>query len=269
VVRRTFLVNILVRKIRRLQLSVRSAGPVKKGEGMFVAIVAYTISPLRIFLLLLACIYKISSQIVYKEMVGSGSEESKAKKRSRVKVSPYFQSSRKKRQTKTTRKKSPPTEQKKKTPRHLDYPDYVPPSSPYGLVQEQLHQDPWKLLIATIFLNRTTGTAAKPIFWEFLRLYPSPELAVQAEPRDLASLLNPLGLHQKRAQIIIKFTEQYLAMDWQYPIELYGIGKYGNDSYRIFCTPEWREVRPNDHMLNKYYAWLCEQNDYHPEDWTP
>jgi methyl-CpG-binding domain protein 4 len=209
------------------------------------------------------------SQIVYKETVGSGSEESKAKKRSRVKVSPYFQSSRKKRQTKTTRKKSPPTEQKKKTPRHLDYPDYVPPSSPYGLVQEQLHQDPWKLLIATIFLNRTTGTAAKPIFWEFLRLYPSPELAVQAEPRDLASLLNPLGLHQKRAQIIIKFTEQYLAMDWQYPIELYGIGKYGNDSYRIFCTPEWREVRPNDHMLNKYYAWLCEQNDYHPEDWTP
>lgn len=36
--------------------------------------------------------------------------------------------------------------------------------------------------------------------------------------------------------------EQYLTMDWQYPIELYGIGKYGNDSYRIFCTPEWKEV---------------------------
>ena len=96
------------------------------------------------------------SQTVYKEMFGSGGEESKSKKRTTV-TSPYFQSSRKKRQTKTTRKKSPPTEQKKKTPRHLDYPDYVPPSSPYGLVQEQLYQDPWKLLIATIFLNRTTG----------------------------------------------------------------------------------------------------------------
>ena len=57
-------------------------------------------------------------------------------------------------------------------------------------------------------ISISTGTAAKPIFWEFLRLYPSPELAVQAEPRDLASLLNPLGLHQKRAQIIIKFTGQ-------------------------------------------------------------
>ena len=64
-------------------------------------------------------------------------------------------------------------------------------------------------------------------------------------------------------------TDEYLTKDWEYPIELHGIGKYGNDSYRIFCTAEWREVRPTDHMLNKYYAWLCEQNDYHPDDWTP
>ena len=41
---------------------------------------------------------------------------------------------------------------------------------------------------------------------------------------------------------MFRYTEQYLGMDWQYPIELYGIGKYGNDSYRIFCTPEWKEV---------------------------
>ena len=44
------------------------------------------------------------------------------------------------------------------------------------------------------------------MLWEFFRLYPTPELAVKADPRDLASLLNPLGLHEKRAQIIIKCT---------------------------------------------------------------
>lgn len=33
-----------------------------------------------------------------------------------------------------------------------------PPRSPYRLVQEYLYKDPWKLLIATVFLNRTTGT---------------------------------------------------------------------------------------------------------------
>ena len=35
--------------------------------------------------------------------------------------------------------------------------DWFPPRSPYNLVQESLFHDPWKLLVATIFLNRTTG----------------------------------------------------------------------------------------------------------------
>ena len=34
---------------------------------------------------------------------------------------------------------------------------WTPPKSPYCLVQESLFHDPWKLLVATIFLNRTTG----------------------------------------------------------------------------------------------------------------
>ena len=51
-------------------------------------------------------------------------------------------------------------------------------------------------------------------------------------------------------------TGEYLSKDWTYPKELYGIGKYGNDSYRIFCINEWRHVKPRDKMLNKYHAWL-------------
>ena len=34
---------------------------------------------------------------------------------------------------------------------------WTPPKSPFSLVQESLYHDPWKLLIGTIFLNRTTG----------------------------------------------------------------------------------------------------------------
>jgi len=34
---------------------------------------------------------------------------------------------------------------------------WIPPRSPFSLVQEELFHDPWKLLVATIFLNRTTG----------------------------------------------------------------------------------------------------------------
>ena len=36
---------------------------------------------------------------------------------------------------------------------------------------------------------------------------------------------------------------EYLTKDWEYPNELHGIGKYGNDSYRIFCVNEWKKVR--------------------------
>lgn len=36
--------------------------------------------------------------------------------------------------------------------------------------------------------------------------------------------------------------DEYLTKPWRYPIELHGIGKYGNDSYRIFCVNEWKQV---------------------------
>lgn len=32
-----------------------------------------------------------------------------------------------------------------------------PPKSPYQLIQEVLYKDPWQLLVATIFLNKTNG----------------------------------------------------------------------------------------------------------------
>ncbi len=71
----------------------------------------------------------------------------------------YFtlkRATRKRRKAHTTANDQP-DEKIKVGPRHLMYPDYAPPVSPYGLVQEQLWEDPWKLLIATIFLHRTTG----------------------------------------------------------------------------------------------------------------
>ena len=91
----------------------------------------------------------------------SSGEQKLIAKRSRRKItSPYFHSSKRKRRERP-KKTSPPLppdpSDVKKTPRHLDYPDFTPPTSPYGLVQEQLYREPWKLLIATIFLNRTTG----------------------------------------------------------------------------------------------------------------
>ena len=74
------------------------------------------------------------------------------------------------------------------------------------------------------------------------------------------ALLRPLGLYERRANALKRFSEDFLKKDWNYPIELYGIGKYGNDSYRIFCLGEWKNVEPNDHKLNLYHEWIMEQD---------
>ena len=48
-------------------------------------------------------------------------------------------------------------------------------------------------------------------------------------------------------------ADEYLTKSWTYPDELYGIGKYGSDSYRIFCVNEWKEVC----AIAENLLWLC------------
>lgn len=48
---------------------------------------------------------------------------------------------------------------------------------------------------------------------------------------------------QTRHGCVFSRADEYLTKQWRYPVELHGIGKYGNDSYRIFCVDEWRQVR--------------------------
>jgi len=133
---------------------------------------------------------------------------------------------------------------------------WIPPKSPFGLVQETLFHDPWKLLIATIFLNKTSGNCALPLLWKFFDCWPTAEHICQADEAVIAQVLQPLGLHHVRAYTIKQFSYEFLTKDWKYPDELYGIGKYGRDSYRIFCINEWRHVKPDDCKLNLYHEWL-------------
>lgn len=143
----------------------------------------------------------------------------------------------------------------------INFSRWIPPRSPYDLIQEKLYHDPWKLLIATIFLNKTRGTVACPLVWQFFERWPDPESAYEADKEDIAQFLHPLGLFNRRAEQIIRFSYEYRHKAWVYPIELHGINKYGNDSFRIFCRNEWRLVQPDDYMLNYYHDWLKENAD--------
>ncbi|XP_014861788.1 PREDICTED: methyl-CpG-binding domain protein 4 isoform X3 [Poecilia mexicana] len=145
-------------------------------------------------------------------------------------------------------------------PRRKSLRKWTPPRSPFNLIQETLFHDPWKLLVATIFLNKTSGKMAIPVLWVFFERYPSAEVTREADWKPMSELMKPLGLYELRAKTIIRFSDEFLNKQWRYPIELHGIGKYGNDSYRIFCVEEWRQVTPEDHKLNKYHAWLWENH---------
>jgi hypothetical protein len=72
----------------------------------------------------------------------------------------------------------------------------------------------------------------------------------------LCSVGVALGLHRNRSRSLQRFSHEYLHKSWRYPIELHGVGKYGNDAYRIFCLGEWRDARPTDKELRKYIGWL-------------
>ena len=66
----------------------------------------------------------------------------------------------------------------------------------------------WLSAVNILFNVHFPGLAAKPILWEFLRLYPSPEETVDANAKELAQLFQPLGLHRKRAEGIIRFSSK-------------------------------------------------------------
>ncbi|KAK7794398.1 hypothetical protein R5R35_011677 [Gryllus longicercus] len=143
----------------------------------------------------------------------------------------------------------------------LKHTNWIPPRSPYNLIQETLFHKPWQLLVATIFLNKTSAKVAVPLFWKFVNKWCTPESLQSATIIEIAALMQPLGLNVRRAIQLKRFTYEFLHKNWCYPRELTGIGQYGDDSYRIFCVNEWKDVKPKDSKLKKYIAWLMANKD--------
>jgi len=67
-----------------------------------------------------------------------------------------------------------------------------------------------------------------------------------------------LGFKNKRTAAIRRFSRDWVELKWTEPKELYGIGKYAQDSWEIF-QKENLGVEPNDGVLNKYLAWAKTQ----------
>ncbi|KAF8527926.1 DNA glycosylase [Hysterangium stoloniferum] len=156
------------------------------------------------------------------------------------------------------------------------------------LIQEEFSGNPWKLLVATLLLNKTTGKRAIPVFRQLMDIWPTPEEMAEAPFPLLKSLVQDLGFGNSRPKWIIDLSTTYVksppsptvlhrsrAKDFvasDYPPTIIShlphVGKYALDSYRIFCCgDEWKSVRPRDKELIKYLKWKWAFK--HFQEWDP
>ncbi|KAL6557053.1 hypothetical protein OROHE_006929 [Orobanche hederae] len=135
--------------------------------------------------------------------------------------------------------------------------NWTPPRSPFNLLQEDYAFEPWRVLVICMLLNQTTGVQAGRVLSNFFQLCPNAKTAMEVATEEIEEVIRSLGLYKKRALGIQRFSEEYLNESWTHVTELNGVGKYAADAYAIFCTGKWERVRPIDHMLVKYWDFLC------------
>jgi hypothetical protein len=107
-------------------------------------------------------------------------------------------------------------------------------------------------------LNCTSRKQVDRVREEFFKRYHTPDSAILAKPEEMAELIAPLGFRNKRTSTIKRFSSDWLTLQWSEPKELYGIGKYAQDSWDIFYKGDLN-VEPTDGVLGKYLAWARTQ----------
>ena len=128
--------------------------------------------------------------------------------------------------------------------------------SPIGMLQEEMWPDAWKILVACILHNQTSRKQVDKVYHELFDRYPDSKSMASADPADLAMLLRPLGLYNRRSKSLIRFSQEYQDKDWAMPSELYACGRYADDCYSVFCLGDWEEVESDDGSLKRYLQWL-------------
>jgi len=111
----------------------------------------------------------------------------------------------------STLKRIPKSPRTPRTPRGtvscIPFPPLSVPA--FGLIQERLAHNPFRLLIAVTFLIKTRGKDAIPVFFELMARFPTPEALASADREDIIQIIHHLGLQNQRAA-----TYQTYAQIW-------------------------------------------------------
>jgi len=118
------------------------------------------------------------------------------------------------------------------------------------MVQQQITSE-WQHMVGVIMLNQTHRQAVKRVLPEFLSYWDTCEKFINSTPEEVYAVIRPLGLVAVREKRIRMMSNQYLTWDKNDAKVLYGIGKYGSDSYEIFFKQNYT-VQPTDKELLRY-----------------
>ena len=182
----------------------------------------------------------------------------------------------------------------KPRPKFLPCLPFPPLSEPnFGLMQERLADDPYRLLLATIFLNQTPGERAMPVFFQLMEAYPAVADLAAAVQADVTAIIQCLGFQNQRAAKCIALSKVWLDKPPEkgkryrklhYPCKgngkdvdvdetiddqdervaweishLAGIGPYAHDSWRMFCRDQLRG------LANGWNGEGAAADDFEPE----
>jgi hypothetical protein len=123
--------------------------------------------------------------------------------------------------------------------------------------------NPWKMLVSCILLNRTKRAQVDAVIDELFRLWPTPERMARALPDEVAFMIRSLGFQNRRSRCLVRMSCDYAAdlsakKPWEIELKdveaLHGIGTFALEAFRIFFLDEI-DFEPTDVELAEYVAW--------------
>ena len=118
------------------------------------------------------------------------------------------------------------------------------------MVQQQV-DNVWQHMVGVICLNLTNRKQVKAVLPKFFAKWPTHSSLLHATRSEIEEVIAPLGMRHVRAERLYRMSEQFKDWDGKDATQLYGIGKYGSDSYRLFYKNEIPE-NVGDHELKRY-----------------
>jgi methyl-CpG-binding domain protein 4 len=138
------------------------------------------------------------------------------------------------------------------------------------LLETHYLNDPWKMIVACILLNRTKRIQVDRVIEPLFNRWPSSKEMAAADLESLKELLRPLGFQTRRSTALKKFSAAYMSLltvNENTAADLPYVGAYALDAYKLFIlnqvhlAPEDKDLRKVVHFRRTIISHIYERID--------